>query len=134
MPAAPSADDRRRGSRSGVSRDPTPLRHGGTRSKVPRPPTPARHRWLVPLVFSLMAALVLGAGAVAAVRVSGPPPPPRLELGLPARLAVAPGPAPAIPLPATGSFDLVSTDRGQLAAVTPPSVLPIGSTAPVLDA
>jgi D-alanyl-D-alanine carboxypeptidase (penicillin-binding protein 5/6) len=101
---------------------------------VPRAPTPARHRWLLPLVFSLMAALVLGAGAVAAVRVSGPPPPPRLELGLPARLAVAPGPAPAIPLPATGSFDLVSTDRGQLAAVTPTSALPIGSIAKVMTA
>jgi D-alanyl-D-alanine carboxypeptidase (penicillin-binding protein 5/6) len=93
-----------------------------------------RHRWLLPLVFLLMAALVLGAGAVAAVRVLGPPPPPRLELGLPETLAVAPGSTPAIPLLATGSFDLVSTDRGQLAAVTPTSVLPIGSIAKVMTA
>ncbi len=101
---------------------------------MPPPPTPARHRWLLPLVFSLMAALVLGAGAVAAVRVLGPPPPPRLELGLPATLAVAPGSAAAIPLPATGSFDLASTDRGRLAEVTPSSVLPIGSIAKVMTA
>ena len=39
------------------------------------------------------------------------------------RLAVAPGPAPAIPLPATGSFDLVSTDGGQLADVAAPTVV-----------
>src|ERR1035437_7507531 len=118
MPAAPSADDRRRGSRSGVSRDPTPLRHGGTRSKVPRPPTPARHRWLVPLVCARGAAGVRGAGAGGGGGVLAPPPPPRLELGLSARFAVAPGSAPAIPLPAPGSPDLVATDRGQLAAVT----------------
>ena len=125
MPAAPSADDRRRGSRSDVSRDPR---------YVGRDPTPPRRQWLLPFIFSVMAALVLAAGAVAGVRVLGPPPPPRLELGLPATLAVAPGPAPDIPVPATGSFDLVSTDQGQLAAVTSTSVLPIGSIAKVMTA
>jgi D-alanyl-D-alanine carboxypeptidase (penicillin-binding protein 5/6) len=123
MPAAPSADDRRRGSTPGVSRDP---RHVG------RDPTPPRRQWLLPLIFSVIAALVLAAGAVAGVRVVSAPPPPRLDLRLPATLAVAPGVAPAIPLPATGSFDLVSTDRGQLAAVTPSAVLPIGSIAKVM--
>jgi D-alanyl-D-alanine carboxypeptidase (penicillin-binding protein 5/6) len=108
-----------------VSRDP---RHVG------RDPTPPRRQWLLPLTFSVIAALVLGAGALAAVRVLGTPPPPRLDLSLPATLAVAPGVAPAIPLPATGSFDLVSTDRGQLAAVTPTAVLPIGSIAKIMTA
>ncbi len=108
-----------------MSRDP---RHVG------RDPTPPRRQWLLPSIFSMMAALVLAAGAVAGVRVLGPPPPPRLELGLPVTLAVAPGPAPTIPLPATGSFDLVSTDQGQLAAVTSTSVLPIGSIAKVMTA
>jgi D-alanyl-D-alanine carboxypeptidase (penicillin-binding protein 5/6) len=99
-----------------------------------RDPTLPRRQWLLPLTFSVMAALVLAAGAVAALKVLGPPPSPRLDLGLPATLAVAPGPAPDIPLPATGSFDLVSTDQGQLAAVTPTSALPIGSIAKVMTA
>jgi len=37
-------------------------------------------------------------------------------------------------VPATGSFDLVSTDQGQLAEMTPTSVLPIGSIAKVMTA
>ena len=125
MPAAPSADDRRHGSRSDVSRDP---RHVG---RGPRPP---RRQWLLPLTFSVLAALVLAAGALAAVRVLGTPPPPRLDLRVPATLAAAPGSAPAIPLPATGSFDLESTAQGRLAAVAPTTVLPIGSIAKVMTA
>jgi D-alanyl-D-alanine carboxypeptidase (penicillin-binding protein 5/6) len=101
---------------------------------VSRDPTSPRHPWLLPLTFSVFAALVLGAGAVAGVRVLGTPPPPRLALGLPATFGVALGTAPAIPLPSTGSFDLVSTDQGQLAAVSPTSVLPIGSVAKVMTA
>ncbi len=99
-----------------------------------RDPAPPRHAWLLPLTFSVIAALVLGAGAVAGVRVLGTPPSPRLALGLPATFAVAPGVAPVIPLPATGSFDLVSTDGGQLAAVSPTAVVPIGSIAKVMTA
>jgi D-alanyl-D-alanine carboxypeptidase (penicillin-binding protein 5/6) len=125
MPAAPSADDRRHGSRSDVSRDP---RHVG------RGPRPSRRQWLLPLTFSVLAALVLAAGALAAVRVLGTPPPPRLDLRVPATLAVAPGSAPAIPLPATGSFALESTAQGRLAAVAPTTVLPIGSIAKVMTA
>jgi D-alanyl-D-alanine carboxypeptidase (penicillin-binding protein 5/6) len=89
---------------------------------------------LLPLTFSVLAALVLAAGALAAVRVLGTPPPPRLDLRLPATLAAAPGSAPAIPLPATGSFDLESTAQGRLAAVAPTTVLPIGSIAKVMTA
>jgi D-alanyl-D-alanine carboxypeptidase (penicillin-binding protein 5/6) len=101
---------------------------------VSRAPTPTRRRWLLPLIFSVIAALVLAAGVLAGVRVLGTPPPPRLDLGLPATLAVAPGSAPAIPLPATGSFDLLSSDSGQLAAVAPTMALPIGSIAKVMTA
>jgi D-alanyl-D-alanine carboxypeptidase (penicillin-binding protein 5/6) len=89
---------------------------------------------LLPLTFSVLAALVLAAGALAAVRVLGTPPPPRLDLRVPATLAAAPGSAPAIPLPATGSFDLESTAQGRLAAVAPTTVLPIGSIAKVMTA
>jgi D-alanyl-D-alanine carboxypeptidase (penicillin-binding protein 5/6) len=89
---------------------------------------------LLPLTFSVLAALVLAAGALAAVRVLGTPPPPRLDLRVPATLAAAPGRAPAIPLPATGSFDLESTAQGRLAAVAPTTVLPIGSIAKVMTA
>jgi D-alanyl-D-alanine carboxypeptidase (penicillin-binding protein 5/6) len=101
---------------------------------VSRDAAPPRRPWLLPVTFSAIAALVLAAGALAGVRVLSAPPPPRLDLRLPATLAVAPGVAPSIPLPATGSFDLVSTDGGQLAAVTPTAVLPIGSIAKVMTA
>jgi D-alanyl-D-alanine carboxypeptidase (penicillin-binding protein 5/6) len=89
---------------------------------------------LLPLTFSVLAALVLAAGALAAVRVLGIPPPPRLDLRVPATLAAAPGSVPAIPMPATGSFDLESTAQGRLAAVAPTTVLPIGSIAKVMTA
>jgi D-alanyl-D-alanine carboxypeptidase (penicillin-binding protein 5/6) len=84
--------------------------------------------------FAVVAALVVGAGALAAVRLVRTPPPPNLHLRLAATLAVAPGPAPAIPLPTTGSFDLVSSDGGQIANLAPTTVVPIGSIAKVMTA
>jgi D-alanyl-D-alanine carboxypeptidase (penicillin-binding protein 5/6) len=42
--------------------------------------------------------------------------------------------APAIPVPGVGSFDLVSTDGGQLAGVAANTVLPIASLAKVMTA
>ncbi|HAW10466.1 MAG: hypothetical protein ABSC16_06105 [Candidatus Dormibacteria bacterium] len=84
--------------------------------------------------FAVMAGVVVGAGAVAAVRLVSTPPPPDLHLQLAATLAVAPGPPPAIPLPTTGSFDLVSSDGGQVASLAPTAVVPIGSIAKVMTA
>ena len=101
-------------------------------ARTPAPPAP-RPRFL-PLTFALIAAIVLAIGALAAVRLARTPPPPGLSLGLPNGLALAPGPAPPIPLPATGSFDLVSSDLGQVAEVTPTTVSPIGSVAKVMTA
>jgi len=95
---------------------------------------PRRRGRLLAVGFAVVAALVVGAGALAAVRLVRSPPPPNLHLRLAATLAVAPGPAPAIPLPTTGSFDLVSSDGGQIANLAPTTVVPIGSIAKVMTA
>jgi len=94
---------------------------------------PRRARFL-PLAFTAIAGVVLGAGAFAAVRLIRTPPAPQVTLGLPRTLALAPGTAPSIPLPSSGSFDLVSSDSGQLAQVAPTTVSPIGSVAKVMTA
>jgi D-alanyl-D-alanine carboxypeptidase (penicillin-binding protein 5/6) len=95
---------------------------------------PGRRSRLLAVGFVVLAVLVLGAGALAGVKLLRTPPPPRLHLGVATALAVAPGPAPSIPLPAAGSFDLVSTDAGQLADLAPDTVWPIGSVAKVMTA
>ena len=95
---------------------------------------PRRRGRLLAVGFAVIAGLVVGAGALAAVRLVRTPPPPNLHLRLAATLAVAPGPAPAIPLPTTGSFDLVSSDGGQIANLAPTTVVPIGSIAKVMTA
>jgi D-alanyl-D-alanine carboxypeptidase (penicillin-binding protein 5/6) len=84
--------------------------------------------------FAVLAALVLGGGVVVDLRVLRTPPAPQLRLALPATLPFAPGTMPPIPLPATGSFDLVSTDLGQLAELDSTAVMPIGSVAKVMTA
>ncbi|MGA2282067.1 MAG: hypothetical protein ABSH07_00060 [Candidatus Dormibacteria bacterium] len=94
---------------------------------------PRRARFL-PLAFTVIAGVVLGAGAFAAVRLVSTPPAPQVTLGLPQTLALAPGSAPPIPVPSSGSFDLVSSDSGQLAKVAPTTVSPIGSVAKVMTA
>jgi len=95
---------------------------------------PRRRGRLLAVGFAVMAGIVVGAGAVAAVRLVGTPPPPDLRLRLAASFAVAPGPAPAIPLPTTSSFDLVSSDGGQVANLAATTVVPIGSIAKVMTA
>jgi D-alanyl-D-alanine carboxypeptidase (penicillin-binding protein 5/6) len=95
---------------------------------------PRRRAPLLAAGFALLAALVLGVGGLATARVLRTLPAPRLDLDLPATLTLAPEALPPIPLPVGGSFDLVSSDLGQLAAQAPTAVLPIGSVAKVMTA
>jgi D-alanyl-D-alanine carboxypeptidase (penicillin-binding protein 5/6) len=82
----------------------------------------------------MLVGLLLGVGVPAGVRVAQTPTPPQLRLGLPATIPLAPGTMPPIPVPAMGSFDMVSTDLGQLASLHATAVVPIGSIAKVMTA
>jgi len=93
-----------------------------------------RRRRILPIVFSLVAGLIVGTGTYAGWKLIRTPPPPRVTLEVPPTLVVDPGSPPAIPLPAQGSFDLVSTDGGQLASLAPSAQAPIGSIVKVMDA
>ncbi|MGA8016131.1 MAG: hypothetical protein WCB85_09465 [Candidatus Dormiibacterota bacterium] len=93
-----------------------------------------RRRLILPAVFALLSALVLAAGGYAAWKLLGPLPSPRVQLNLPGDLPIDPASPPPIPAPAQGSFDLVSSQAGELASRSPSTPAPIASIAKVMVA
>jgi D-alanyl-D-alanine carboxypeptidase (penicillin-binding protein 5/6) len=91
-------------------------------------------RRVLPVAFSVLAVVILAAGGYAGWKLLSPTPPPAVRLDLASTMALDPGVPPPIPVPAQGSFDLVSSDGGRLAASGADTPVAIGSIAKVMVA